>query len=60
MLKKFLNSEPLILIYGLRRRGKTSLILSTLNDLKADYLFLDIREITKQKSRVYYKDFLSL
>jgi len=40
--------------------GKTSLILSTLNDLKADYLFLDVREIAKQKSRIYYKDFLSL
>jgi len=61
MLKKFLNSaESLILVYGLRRMGKTSLILSTLNDLKLDYLFLDVREIAKQKSRIYYKDFLSL
>jgi len=61
MLKRFLNSpEPLILAYGLRRMGKTSLILSTLNTLKLDYLFLDMREIIKEKSRVYYKDFLSL
>jgi len=61
MLTKFLNSaEPLILVYGLRRMGKTSLILSTLNDLKLDYLFLDVRKIAKQKSRIYYKDFLSL
>jgi len=54
-LKRFLgSSEPLILVYGLRRMGKTSLILSTLNSIKIDYLFLDIREIKRGKNRIYY------
>ena len=60
MLKKFLNSAEPPIVYGLRRMGKTSLILFTLNDLKLDYLFLDVREIVKQKNRICYKDLLSL
>ncbi len=57
-LRSSLDS-PLILIYGLRRVGKTSLVLSTLNSLKADYLFLDAR-VFEQKEYISYKDFLSI
>ncbi|MDK2877237.1 MAG: uncharacterized protein PWQ22_1647 [Archaeoglobaceae archaeon] len=45
-LKRFedaLKSSKLILVTGLRRYGKTSLILTALNESNLDYIFLDCR-----------------
>ncbi len=42
-LKKGLKSSKLIVVSGLRRYGKTSLILTTLNNMEADYILLDCR-----------------
>ena len=39
----FLKGEKLIVVTGLRRYGKTSLILTGLNASKLDYIFLDCR-----------------
>lgn len=41
--KEKLNMGKLIIILGLRRYGKTSLILTGLNSLGLDYIFLDCR-----------------
>jgi len=37
------NTSPLTLVLGLRRYGKTSLILTGLNSIKAKYLYIDCR-----------------
>jgi len=42
-LKSVLNS-PLIVVRRLRRTGKTSLILTTLEEEHATYLLFDLRE----------------
>ena len=54
-LTKFIKepSTRLIVIKGLRRTGKTSLILSTLNTLNVPYVFIDIREIIRSRRGLY-------
>ena len=42
-LERGLRASKLILVSGLRRYGKTSLILTTLNEEGVDYVFLDCR-----------------
>ncbi len=42
-LKKGLKVSKLVVVSGLRRYGKTSLILTTLNDINVEYVFLDCR-----------------
>ncbi len=42
-LKRGLELSKLVVVTGLRRYGKTSLILTALNELKADYVFMDCR-----------------
>ncbi|QOJ79242.1 ATP-binding protein [Infirmifilum lucidum] len=42
-LKRGLGASKLVVVSGLRRYGKTSLILTTLNDMGASYVFLDCR-----------------
>jgi len=42
-LKRGLKSSKLVVVQGLRRYGKTSLILTTLNELDAEYVFFDCR-----------------
>lgn len=39
------NKERLVVVYGLRRVGKTSLIHATLNTKDFSYIFMDIKEI---------------
>jgi AAA+ ATPase superfamily predicted ATPase len=56
LLKNSLDS-PLIVIIGLRRTGKTSLVKSVLNSLKVTYLFLDIRKF-ENREYIVYKDFI--
>jgi len=41
--RKGLRVSKLVVVSGLRRYGKTSLILTTLNDMGVDYVFLDCR-----------------
>ncbi|BCU68039.1 ATPase AAA [Sulfolobales archaeon HS-7] len=52
-LKGGLN-ERLILILGIRRIGKSSLILSTLNSLGVDYAFVDVRKVYDSSTRKVY------
>ena len=56
LLKNSLDS-PLIVIIGLRRTGKTSLVKSVLNDEKRTYIFLDMRRF-ENKDYIVYKDFV--
>lgn len=56
LLKNSLDS-PLIVIIGLRRTGKTSLVKSVLNSLKVTYLFLDMRKF-ENREYIVYKDFI--
>jgi len=41
--KRGLNVSKLVVVSGLRRYGKTSLILTALNELGVDYVFIDYR-----------------
>ncbi|WP_054837408.1 ATPase [Metallosphaera hakonensis] len=52
-LKRGLN-ERLILVLGIRRIGKSSLILSTLNSLGIDYVFIDVRKVYDGVTRKVY------
>lgn len=58
LLKNSLDS-PLIVVMGLRRTGKTSLVKSVLNSLGVTYLFLDMRRFEGREYFVY-KDFLKV
>ncbi|BAK54810.1 AAA family ATPase [Sulfurisphaera tokodaii] len=58
LLKNSLDS-PLIVIMGLRRTGKTSLVRSVLNEEKATYIFLDMRRF-ENKEYIVYKDFIQV
>ncbi len=44
-------NERMVLILGLRRIGKSSLVLSTLNSLPKDYIFIDVRKIYDDTSK---------
>ncbi|MGC9106115.1 MAG: AAA family ATPase [Thermoprotei archaeon] len=57
LLKDSLDS-PLIVILGLRRTGKTSLVKSVLNSLKSTYVFLDMRKF-ENREYIVYKDFIT-
>jgi len=54
-LEKFVNalSEPMVLVSGLRRTGKTSLILTGLNVSGAPYIYLDLRECARSYADLY-------
>ena len=43
----------LIVVRGLRRTGKTSLILTTLNELNVPYIFIDVREVVRSRRGLY-------
>ncbi|AWR95719.1 AAA family ATPase [Acidianus brierleyi] len=58
VLRNSLDS-PLTVILGLRRTGKTSLVKSVLNNIRATYVFLDMRRF-ENKEYIVYKDFLSV
>lgn len=49
-LKRSLN-ERMIVVLGLKRTGKSSLVLSTLNSLKVNYVFVDVRKIYDDVSK---------
>ncbi|MCH1772160.1 MULTISPECIES: ATP-binding protein [Metallosphaera] len=55
-LRKLKDSltERMIVITGIRRVGKSSLVLSALNSLKRNYVFLDVRKIYDPNSRKVY------
>ncbi|MEO3993692.1 MAG: ATP-binding protein [Desulfurococcaceae archaeon TW002] len=63
-LKKYLG-EPLIVVTGLRRTGKTSLILTALNESGFPYVFFDLRTIMRSRKELYqlisagFSEFLS-
>jgi len=41
--KRGIKASKLVVVSGLRRYGKTSLVLTALNEMNADYLFIDCR-----------------
>lgn len=49
-LKKGLD-ERMILVLGLRRTGKSSLVLSTLNSLNQNFVFIDVRKVYDELSK---------
>ncbi|MEM4514408.1 MAG: ATP-binding protein [Ignisphaera sp.] len=51
-LKKFLG-EPLIVVTGLRRTGKTSLILTALEESNNPYIFVDLRGFIRSWRDLY-------
>lgn len=53
-----LKDNKLIVVSGLRRYGKTSLILTGLNEAKADYIFIDCRLLPS--GMISLRDFFSL
>lgn len=42
------HGEPLIVVYGVRRIGKTSLVRATLNELQYPHTVVDVREIYEE------------
>jgi len=52
---KFISilDEPLIIVKGLRRTGKTSLILTALEETKSYYIFIDLREGYSSRRDLY-------
>ncbi|ADN50247.1 AAA family ATPase [Vulcanisaeta distributa] len=44
-------NERLVLVLGIRRVGKSSLVLSVLNSLGIDYIFIDVRKLYDNVSR---------
>lgn len=52
MLERYLG-EPLIVVTGLRRTGKTSLILSALNKSGIPYVFFDLRSVARSRRELY-------
>ncbi|WP_390533029.1 ATP-binding protein [Sulfurisphaera ohwakuensis] len=48
-----------MVIMGLRRTGKTSLVRSVLNEEKVTYIFLDMRRF-ENKEYIVYKDFIQV
>jgi AAA+ ATPase superfamily predicted ATPase len=52
-LKNSLN-ERMILVLGLRRIGKSSLVLSTLNSLNINYIYIDVRKVYDDISKKVY------
>ena len=44
--------EPLTIIYGIRRTGKTSLLKSVLNSLEMPYIIIDIRELFNESGTI--------
>lgn len=51
-LEKFVG-EPLVVVSGLRRTGKTSLILTALNELGEVYVYVDLREGASSAAGIY-------
>lgn len=52
MLRKFFG-EPLTVVIGLRRTGKTSLILTALEEVTTPYLFIDLRSVVRSWREFY-------
>ena len=52
LLLKRCVTEPLTVIYGIRRTGKTSLLKSVLNDIKMPYIIIDIRELFNESGTI--------
>ncbi|MCL4420514.1 MAG: ATP-binding protein [Candidatus Thermoplasmatota archaeon] len=44
--------EPLTVIYGIRRTGKTSLLKSVLNSIEIPYIIVDIRELFNESGTI--------
>lgn len=52
MLKKYIG-QPLVVVTGLRRTGKTSLILTSLEESNTPYVFFDLRTVIKSRRELY-------
>ncbi|MDK6029357.1 ATP-binding protein [Ignisphaera sp. 4213-co] len=52
MLSRFLG-EPLVVVTGLRRTGKTSLILTVLEESGKPYIFVDARSVSRSWRDLY-------
>ncbi|MEM1538200.1 MAG: ATP-binding protein [Candidatus Nezhaarchaeales archaeon] len=51
-LKEYLG-QPLVVVTGLRRTGKTSLILTALEEFKVPYVFFDLRSAATSRRDLY-------
>ena len=52
LLLKRCVTEPLTVIYGIRRTGKTSLLKSVLNYIEMPYIIIDIRELFNESGTI--------
>jgi len=52
LLLKRCITEPLTVIYGIRRTGKTSLLKSVLNSIEIPYIIIDIRELFNESGTI--------
>ena len=52
LLLKRCVGEPLTVIYGIRRTGKTSLLKSVLNCIEIPYIIIDIRELFNESGTI--------
>ncbi|MGC8567304.1 MAG: hypothetical protein ACP5I6_06750 [Caldisphaera sp.] len=52
LIKKYIG-QHLIVVTGLRRTGKTSLILTSLSEHNSPYIFFDLRAIPKSRKELY-------
>ena len=52
LLLKRCVTEPLTVIYGIRRTGKTSLLKSVLNNIEMPYIIIDIRELFDESGTI--------
>ncbi|WMT50553.1 MAG: ATP-binding protein [Ferroplasma sp.] len=52
LLLKRCVTEPLTVIYGIRRTGKTSLLKSVLNSIDMPYIIIDIRELFDESGAI--------
>ncbi|MEM2540538.1 MAG: ATP-binding protein [Candidatus Methanomethylicia archaeon] len=52
MLRRYIG-QPLVVVTGLRRTGKTSLILTALEESSTPYVFFDLRTVMKSRRELY-------
>ncbi len=57
LIEKSIKTSPLIVIYGLRRMGKTSLLNVALNYKNLFYIIIDARELYNEKLKISENDF---
>ena len=49
-IENFINNQKSMLVYGLRRVGKTTLIRETLNNLNVDYIYFECEKASEERN----------